>query len=205
VAASLRSRRVFGYRRTGRSKAKTRAKAAEAPAAQDPKVARIRVVGEEWEFRAGGEPPKSEAVDLLSAHSMLEPFLQHCKLDLQIMAAFRRLTQYLPAALSPTPGAGLAGQTPADELLKRIAAALRARQLRAFRIEREESGGAPPPEAGQAAGPTPAAAPPPAQEPDPDTFGANHDAQNQAASLQAAAAAGVPFCEECEKQRRAAA
>jgi len=53
----------------------------------------------------------------------------------------------------------------------------------------------------------PAAAPRPSQqaeEPDPNTFGDGHDAQAQAAGLQAAAAAGVPFCEECQKRGKAA-
>ena len=42
-------------------------------------------------------------------------------------------------------------------------------------------------------------------EPPPPTFAGNHDAAAQAAALVEAAEQGVPFCEECEKRRRAAA
>jgi hypothetical protein len=57
--------------------------------------------------------------------------------------------------------------------------------------------------------PSEAPAPPPqrASEPEPEeeapTFAAEHDGQAQAATLVAAASAGVPFCEECARSEAA--
>lgn len=41
-------------------------------------------------------------------------------------------------------------------------------------------------------------------EPEQNFFASSHDGAAQAAALEAAAESGVPFCEECEKQKRAA-
>ena len=43
------------------------------------------------------------------------------------------------------------------------------------------------------------------EEPEQSSFDSSHDGAAQAAALQAAAESGVPFCQECEKQSRAAA
>jgi hypothetical protein len=49
--------------------------------------------------------------------------------------------------------------------------------------------------------PAPSREPSQQQEQETDTFGAGHDGAQQAAALRAAAEAGVPFCEECERAR----
>ncbi|HWR52173.1 MAG TPA: hypothetical protein VN428_13765 [Bryobacteraceae bacterium] len=63
-----------------------------------------------------------------------------------------------------------------------------------------EQASAPPPAAPQRKASAPA--PPP---PDANTFPPNHDQAAQAATLRGAAETGAAFCEECERQRGAAA
>lgn len=45
---------------------------------------------------------------------------------------------------------------------------------------------------------------PKVEEPEQSFFDSSHDGAAQAAALQAAAESGIPFCQECEKQKRAA-
>ena len=57
----------------------------------------------------------------------------------------------------------------------------------------------------QLANSPPSPPPQPPAKPDPPSFPENHDAAAQAKTLSEAADEGVPFCEECEKARQAAA
>jgi hypothetical protein len=98
-----------------------------------------------------------------------------------------------------------------DQVIEMIASRLASRQLllrvTPRRWEGDPTGGdenndkssapSPPPAASSSAAKTTA--------PEPSSFGAGHDSEAQAAALVAAAESGVPFCQECEKQNRAAA
>ena len=221
VASSVRNRRLRVFRKAksrhkaedkARDKHKADGKPGTSPS-QDPKVARIRIGSEEWEFRAGGPHPDADAIDLMKVHPWVEPFLQPCKLNAPAMQDFRRLNQYLAIPFSHQPGAqGLAAGLPGhpatppsqigdDEVLQRIAAGLRLRLLWGILIREKEQGATAPVEPEAA---TPTAPPKPRQqaaEPEPTTFGSGHDAAAQAATLEEAAASGVPFCEECARRR----
>jgi len=225
VASNVRNRRVRVFRKAKpKDKAKDAAKdklkadgKAEASPATDPKVARIRIGSEEWEFRAGGPPPDPDAIDLMKVHPWVEPFLQPCKLNAGVMQDFRRLNQFLAIPLSSQPGAQalvtglpthraiLPSQIGDDELLQRIATGLRLRQLWGVLIQEHEKSGSLPAEPEAAAPSAPAKPQPQSSEPEPTTFGSGHDAAAQAATLEQAAALGIPFCEECARRRQAAA
>jgi len=225
VASSVRNRRVRVFRKaTSKDKAKDAAKdklkadgKAEASPASDPKVARIRIGSEEWEFRAGGPQPDPDAIDLMKVHPWVEPFLQPCKLNAAVMQDFRRLNQFLAIPVSSQPGAQalvtglpthraiLPSQIGDDELLQRIATGLRLRQLWGILIQEQEKSGSLPAEPEAAASSAPAKPQQQSSEPEANTFGSGHDAAAQAATLEQAAALGSPFCEECAKRRQAAA
>jgi len=141
---------------------------------------------------------KDGVIDVLD-QGVVEAFLRQFKPDLATMSHMRDvLTLTDPVSRFSD-----------DEVIATVAWRLAARQLRFrkffFRPRREmpaaETSQPPTQDTSSGAGLTA----PAGEEPDPSTFAGNHDGQAQAAALRAAAASGVPFCEECEKQRRAAA
>jgi hypothetical protein len=141
---------------------------------------------------------KDGVIDILD-QSVVEAFLRQYKPDLAVMSHLRDvLTLSDPVSLFSD-----------DEVVRTVAWRLVARQLR-FRkyfwrprkeMPAEETSQPPTQDTSSSTGLTS----PTSEEPDPSTFAGNHDGQAQAAALRAAAASGVPFCEECEKQRQAAA
>jgi hypothetical protein len=131
-----------------------------------------------------------------AAHAM--QFLSGFKADPVAMAGLRRLLAerdwlHTPARMSD------------DDVLKTVAALLGRGELVAGvewkpRVTAPVEQGA----AGAPAGAAPSREPA-ADEPEPNSFGASHDGAAQAAALIAAAEAGVPFCEECERAAQAQA
>lgn len=128
-------------------------------------------------------------------------FLARFKTDPAAMARLRGL-------IAQRSHAGDLSRVSDDQILAQVAGLLGSGELVAGyqRHEAIELPGEPGPEAA----PTPASTPPPPQtrerqEPDPPTFAAQHDGAAQAQGLAAAAASGVPFCEECARAANEAA
>jgi hypothetical protein len=97
-----------------------------------------------------------------------------------------------------------------DQVIETIACRLATRELLLRVTERRwegDSGGNEKSEKQSVPEPdrAPSSAPPKIEEPEPNFFDSSHDGAAQAAALEAAAESGVPFCQECEKQKRAAA
>jgi hypothetical protein len=137
-------------------------------------------------------------IDVLD-QSVVETFLRQYKPDLAMMSHMRDvLTLTDPVSLFSD-----------DEVVRTVAWRLAARQLRFRRFFWRPRVEAPAQETPQPPSEDPTGGAgltaPAGEEPDPNTFGGDHDGQAQAAALRAAAADGTPFCEECEKQRQAAA
>lgn len=121
-------------------------------------------------------------------------FLGSFKTDAAAMARLRRL-------VSQRCEMGDVSRIPDDRILVQVAGLLGSGDLLAGYQWHEPI--ELPGEGGEEAPPAPAAPPaPPArerQEPDPPTFGAQHDGAGQAQGLLAAAESGMPFCEECAR------
>jgi hypothetical protein len=118
-------------------------------------------------------------------------FLSQFKSDPVAMASLRTLVGerdwlHSPARLSD------------DEVIKAVGSLLARGDLVAG-FEWKPRIKAPVKEEAEAAGAASPSREPQAQEPDPNTFGGDHDAAAQAAALSAAAQSGVPFCEECAR------
>jgi hypothetical protein len=128
----------------------------------------------------------------------LDGFLRQYKFDSRVMSNLRAVL----AATDPV------SRFDDDEVIETIAWRLATRELvlrQDFRrgSTRDPGGGdnkdQPKPQPAPPAGPSAPA--PPAEAPEPNTFGANHDAQAQAGALAGAAKQGAPFCAACEKAK----
>jgi hypothetical protein len=137
-------------------------------------------------------------IDVLD-QGVVEAFLRQYKPDLAMMSHMRDVLTLTDSV----------SRFSDDEVIATVVWRLAARQLR-FRkfffrprkeMPAEETSQPPSEDPTSGAGLTS----PKGEEPEPNTFAGDHDGQAQAAALRTAAAAGVPFCEECEKQRQAAA
>jgi hypothetical protein len=127
----------------------------------------------------------------------IRDFLRHFKPDRSTMASLRRVLRPSDSAARLTN----------DEVIDLVTARLASHELMLRRqpwVEIDHAGGGGSSQGGgtSAESDLPSVPSPKEEAPESDTF-SNNDGQAQAAALAAAAASGVPFCEECAKAAQA--